>query len=355
MITGVLGPGVLTPNKKPDKGSCAGRHAIPKAVRSRRCVPTILFSSSLLVLIVGQGLTSQTTAPPGSATISVNVDLVVLHATVSDRKEGFVSGLRKENFRVFENGVQQDVRVFQHEDVPVAVGLIVDNSGSMRRKRNDVTAAALAFARSSNPQDQMFVVNFNERTTFGLPDTELFSASTLELEHALNGVPANGKTALYDAIDVGLAHLKKATLDKKVLIVISDGGDNASRHTLVQVLEAAGRSDAIIYTVGLFDEYDQDRSPKVLKELARATGGEAFLPNEITKVVPICEHIAEDIRSQYTIGYVPSNQNLDNTYRTINVAATGQHGERLVVRTRAGYIAAPERNGQPASSQGKLP
>ena len=222
----------------------------------------------------------QTRLRPGSAIISVDVDLVVLHATVRDRKGGFVSGLRKENFRVFEDGVPQEIRVFQHEDVPVAVGLIVDNSGSMGRKRKDVTAAALAFVRSSNPQDEMFVVNFNERISFGLPDTELFSASAAELERALNGVPANGKTALYDAIEAGLAHLKKATLDKKVLIVISDGGDNASHHTLGQVLESAGRSDAIIYTIGLFDEYDEDRNPGVLKKIARATGGEAFLPTE---------------------------------------------------------------------------
>ena len=284
----------------------------------------------------------------------MDVDLVVLNATVHDRKGGFVTGLRKENFRVFENGVLQEIRVFQHEDVPVTVGLIVDNSGSMVRKRTEVTAAALAFVRSSNPRDQMFVVNFNERVSFGLPDTELFSASTSELDQALNGVPANGRTALYDAIEAGLKHLMKATLDKKVLIVISDGGDNASRRTLSQVIESAGRSDAIIYTIGLFDEYDEDRNPGVLRQIARATGGEAFLPNEISKIVPICERIAQDIRNQYTIGYVPSNQNLDSSYRTITVTATGQHGEKALVRTRAGYVAAPERKRQPADAHGKL-
>ena len=255
---------------------------------------------------------------------------------------------------MFESGVLQEIQVFQHEDVPVTVGLIVDNSGSMGRKRADVTAAALAFVRSSNPRDEMFVVNFNERVSFGLPDAELFSASTSDLDRALNGIPANGKTALYDAIEAGLTHLEKATLDKKVLIVISDGGDNASHRTLSQVIETAGRSDAIIYTIGLFDEYDEDRNPAVLRQIARATGGEAFLPNEISKVVPICEHIAADIRSQYTIGYVPSNRNLDNTYRTITATAKGPHGERQLVRTRAGYIAAPERNGRPAGHQGRL-
>ena len=172
---------------------------------------------------------------------------------------------------------------------------------------------------------------------------------------ALNGVPANGKTALYDAIEVGLEHLKEATLDKKVLIVISDGGDNASHHTgWTQLLASTGRSDAIIYTVGLFDEYDEDRNPGVLRKIARATGGEAFLPKELGEVVPICERIAEDIRTQYTIGYVPSNPKLDNTYRTITVTATGPHGEKLLVRTRAGYIASPERQGPPMSSKEQL-
>jgi VWFA-related protein len=263
--------------------------------------------------------------------------------------------MRKEDFHVYEDGAPQVIRVFDHEDVPVAVGLAVDNSGSMSRKRKDVTTAALAFVRSSNPQDEMFVVNFNERVSFGLPDTQLFSASAAELKGALNDVPANGRTALYDAIEAGLNHLKRATLDKKVLIVISDGGDNASHHRLDQVLEHAGRSDAIIYTVGLFDEAEEDRNPGVLMKIARATGGETFLPQETSQVVPICEQIAKDIRNQYTIGYVPSNQKLDSTQRTIKVTATGRHGEKLLVRTRAGYMAPPERTGQPVSSQGKLP
>ncbi|MGA2725483.1 MAG: VWA domain-containing protein [Bryobacteraceae bacterium] len=284
----------------------------------------------------------------------MDVNLVVLHAIVRDRKGGLASGLPKENFHVFENGAPQEVRVFQHEDVPVAVGLIVDNSGSMGPKRKDVTAAALAFVRSSNPRDEMFVVNFNERVSFGLPDTQLFSASAAELERALNGVRANGKTALYDAIDDGLAHLRQATPDKKVLIVISDGGDNASRHTLGQVLEGVERSDAIVYTVGLFDEFDAGRNPAVLRRIARATGGEAFLPEETSRVVPICERIAQDIRNQYTVGYMPSNRKLDNSYRTISVTATGQHGEKLLVRTRAGYIASPEHKGQPANFQEKV-
>jgi VWFA-related protein len=312
--------------------------AVPAGGRIR----TILRTLSLLVLVAGQHSSGQTATEPVSATFSADVDLVELHATVRDRKGSFVSGIGKEHFQVCEDGKSQPIRLFQHEDVPVAVGLVVDNSGSMRRKRKDVTAAALAFVRFSNPHDEMFIVNFNERVSRGLPDTELFSASATELESALNGVPADGKTALYDAIDAGLAHLKQATLDKKVLIVISDGGDNASHHSLNQVLESAERSDAIVYTVGLFDEDDEDRNPGVLKKIAHATGGATFLPKETGEVVQICERIAYDIRHQYTIGYVPSDLRLDNTYRTIAVTATGQHGEKLLVRTRAGYIASPK-------------
>ena len=282
----------------------------------------------------------------------MDVNLVVLHATVLDRRGGFVSGLRKEDFHVYEDGSPQVVRDFDHEDVPVAVGLAVDNSGSMGRRRDEVSAAALAFVHASNQRDEMFVVNFNERVVFGLPDTRLFSASAAELERALHGVPANGKTALYDALEAGLDHLKKATLDKKVLIAITDGGDNASRHTLRRVLEDAGRSDVIIYTIGLFDEAEDGANPGVLKKIARATGGEAFALRDTSTVVPTCEQIAQDIRNQYTIAYIPTEPKLDNTYRTIKVTATGQNGEKLVVRSRSGYIAAPER---PANSQAKLP
>jgi Ca-activated chloride channel homolog len=326
-----------------------------KAVPAGGHISTMLVYLPLFFLILGQCLPGQTGSSPGDSTISVDVNLVVLHATVLDRNGRFVSGLRKADFHVHEDGAPQVIRVFDHEDVPVAVGLAVDSSGSMSRKRKDVTTAALAFVRSSNPQDEMFVVNFNEQVSFGLPDTQLFSASARELEAALNGVPANGRTALYDAIEAGLNHLKKATLDKRVLIAISDGGDNASHYKLGQVLEDAGRSDAIVYTVGLFDEAEEDRNLGVLKKIARATGGEAFLPQETSRIVPICEQIAADIRNQYTIGYIPFNQKLDNAQRTIKVTATGRHGEKLLVRTRAGYVAPPERTGQPVSSHGKLP
>jgi Ca-activated chloride channel homolog len=274
------------------------------------------------------------------ARIAVDVNLVVLNATVRDRSGGFASGLRKEDFQVFEDGHLQTISLFRHEDVPVAVGLVVDNSSSMRSKRQDVIQAAMAFMHSSNPKDEMFVVNFNERASLGLPSEQPFSSNPVELEAALNGVPARGMTALYDAIDLGLKHLKDSACDKKVLIVVSDGGDNASHHRLDRVLDDAARSDAMIYTIGLFDEDDVDRNPGVLRRISRATGGETFLPTDPAEITPICRRIAADIRAQYTIGYSPTNAKLDNTYRTVRVTAMRPHGSRLLVRTRTGYIAA---------------
>jgi Ca-activated chloride channel homolog len=305
----------------------------------------------LCFLVLKPSVLAQSEPPESVPTISVDVNLVFLRVTVRDKRSGFVSGLTQNNFQVFEDGAPQTIRFFQHEDVPVAVGLIVDNSGSMGRKRKDVTAAALTFVRSSNSRDEMFVVNFNEHVSFGLPDTKLFSASAEELERALNGIPASGRTALYDAIEAGLGHLKKTTLENKVLIVISDGGDNASHTRFSEVLEAASRSDITIYTIGLFDEDDPDRNPGILRKIAYATGGEVFLHNETSEVVPICKRIAEDIRNQYTIGYVPTNQNLDDTYRSIRITAAGPHHERYQVRTRAGYVASSGPKGVPTHSQ----
>jgi Ca-activated chloride channel family protein len=276
----------------------------------------------------------------GQFTIAVKVGMVVLHATVLDSKGIPVSGLDKKDFQVFEDGVPQQIDSFTHEDIPVTVGLVVDNSGSMGPKRPEVIAAALVFARSSNPQDQMFVVNFNEKVSFGLPHDTPFTDEAAQLRAAMSRIAADGMTALYDAVAAALEHLKKGNRDKKVLIVISDGGDNASKQKLDQIMALAKRSDAILYTIGLFDEDDPDQNPGALKQLAKATGGEAFLPGSVKDVVPICERIARDIRNQYTIAYMPANEKQDGTYRVIEVKAGAPGRGRLVVRTRAGYYAA---------------
>jgi Ca-activated chloride channel homolog len=209
----------------------------------------------------------------------------------------------------------------------------------MGPKRADVIAAGLAFARSSNPQDQMFVVNFNEKVSFGLPEKVAFTDQVPQLEVALSKLFPDGETALYDALAVGLDHLKQGNRDKKVLIVISDGGDNASKHKLAEIMAAASKFNVILYTIGIFNEEDGDSNPGVLEHLAHDTGGEAFLPKSLKEIAPICERIAHDIRNQYTLAYVPTNRKRDGSYRAIQVKANASGRGRLSVRTRAGYFA----------------
>ncbi len=267
----------------------------------------------------------------------MDVDLVVLHATVSDRQGGFVSDLSEKDFVVYEDGVPQHIRLFTNEDIPVTAGLVVDHSTTMEPKLDEVTAAVRTFVHSSNRDDEMFVINFNEHVYQGLPGTFRFTNSAVELENAITTAPASGQTALYDAIIRGLEDLQAGSRDKKVLIVVSDGGDNASAHSLAQVMDLAEKSSAIIYTVGIFDPNNPERNLGVLNRLAKATGGEAFLPVRPSEVVSICERIARDIRHQYTIGYVPTSLTRDGAYHTIRVVAGAKGHNRLFVRTRTGY------------------
>ena len=311
---------------------------------SRKELASVLRSLvALLVLIALPAvLRAQDSSPsPGADeyTINVDVNMVVLRVTAQDHKGALVSGLNKADFQIYEDGVLQQTKYFSHEDLPVTVGLVIDNSGSMTPKRADVIAAALAFARSSNPLDQMFVVKFNEKVSFGLPANTPFTDQVPQLQVALSRISSSGETALYDAVVAALDHLKKGTRDKKVLIVISDGGDNASKHKLKEITALAGQPDAIIYTIGIFDEQDGDRNPSVLKRLAKDTGGEAFLPQSLKDVAPICEQIAHDIRNQYTLAYVPANRKRDGSYRVIQVKANSRDRGHLSVRTRTGYFA----------------
>ncbi len=274
----------------------------------------------------------------GAYRIALNVDLVVLPVTVLDKTGGYAANLRQADFRVYEDGVLQSIRLFSHEDVPVTVGLVIDHSGSMKNKMPDVVSGARVFARASNPADQMFVVNFSEKVSGGLPDSLPFTNRTDELEAAIGVLPAQGETALYDAIGVALDRLKSGDRARKVLIVISDGGDNASSLTLPAILKKAVESNAAIYTVGIFEPEDADQNPGVLRQLARTTGGQAFFPAELRDVVTTCESIANDIRHQYTLGYVSANSSAVGGYRAVRVVAHAA-GRSLVARTRAGYLA----------------
>ena len=288
----------------------------------------------LLAGIVGGAEPLQTPQP---YRISVNVHLVLVNATVRDGKGRFAGDLREQNFEVYEDGVRQSIRLFRHEDIPVTVGLVVDHSGSMKSKLTDVIAAARTFVESSSAEDEMFVVNFNEKVTLGLPDDIPLSNRPEDLGSAIANAPATGMTALYDAIVEARTRLQTGSREKKVLIVISDGGDNASRHTLAEVLKKAEQSNVLVYTIGIFDDQDPDRNPGVLHRLAAATGGEAFFPQQHSEVVAICERIARDIRNQYTIGYVSTSEARPGANRSIRVAAGAAGYGKLLVRARAGY------------------
>jgi Ca-activated chloride channel homolog len=290
-------------------------------------------------------------AAAAQTALKVDVNLVVLQVTVGDQSGKVMTSLQKNAFRVYENGVLQDIKLFRREDSPVAVGLVVDNSGSMRRKLPDVVAASLAFANSSNPEDQMFVVNFNEHVSFGLPVGTPFTSEPSELNAAMLRIQARGQTALYDAVSAALGHLRESSLSRKVLIVVSDGGDNASEHKLSDVLEAVKRGDVIIHAVGLFDEYDKDRNPGVLSQLSKASGGVAYFPKEVGDATSVLQAVSRDIRSQYTIGYVPKNERQDGTYRAIRVDVVSPHSKQWIARTRPGYFAGTATSTGPDGAQ----
>jgi Ca-activated chloride channel family protein len=290
-------------------------------------------------LFVGGSAFQEPQAPQPRTVFSSRSELVVIHASVLDRKAGFVSGLPREAFTVYENGEPQTVSLFTNEDSAVTVGLVIDCSGSMQRKRDAVISAGLAFARSSHPQDEMFTVNFNERVWAGLPPATPFTSSLDELRNALQRSTARGQTALFDAIRTSLDHLNKGRQQKKVLIVVSDGADNASAARFEDVLDAAFRMDAVIYTIGLFDEYDREAKPGLLRKLAEATGAESFFPRNPDDATRILERIGRDIRNGYTIGYVPTAGSNVGGYRSIRVTVKAPDRRKLRVRARSGYLA----------------
>ncbi len=251
--------------------------------------------------------------PPGQAPaantsqegskIKVDVNLVVLHTTVVDDRGKFVDGLKQENFRVFEDKVEQKLSVFRREDIPVSMGLVIDNSGSMRDKRPRVNEAAITLVEASNPQDEAFVVNFND--DFYLDLDKDFTSSVPELKEALERIDSRGSTALYDAIIGSLDHLKKGRKDKKVLLVVTDGEDNASRNSLEKAVREIQKTDVVVYTIGLLGQENKRSAKtarKALKNIAEASGGLAFFPENVEDVHAICEQVAHDIRNQYTPG-----------------------------------------------------
>jgi Ca-activated chloride channel family protein len=276
------------------------------------------------------------------ANFSSESQIVVLHVAVRNRK-GYVNGLDKNAFHVFENKQPQPIAFFSNQDTPVTVGLVIDSSGSMLRRRDAVIAAGVAFADSSHPDDEMFTLNFNEAVWPGLPPGHTMTSDRRELRTALERSGARGQTALFDAIDAGLRQLERGAQSRKVLIVISDGGDNASRRTFDDVLDQALQRDVVIYAVGIYDPDDHEARPGLLRRLAGVTGGEAFFPRKISEVTPVLERIARDIRSSYTIGYVPPGGAAPGTRRGVRVQVRSAD-RRLAVRSRSAYVNRTEEN-----------
>ena len=301
-------------------------------------------------LILPVFLTAQTPPPvqeDGAATFTASSKLVVLQATVSDKNGKLLTTVPQAAFKVFENGVEQPLKVFLREDVPVSMGIIIDNSGSMRDKRAKVAAASMALVKVSNPADEDFIVNFNDDAYLDCP----FTSDPKKLEEALEKYESKGGTAMRDAISMSIDYLKdKGKRDKKVLLVVTDGNDNTSNESLEQLVRKARQSEVLIYCIGLLSEEEPREATKAkraLKALSDASGGLTYYPKDLAEVDRITPQVAHEIRNQYILGYSATNTNLDGTFRKINVTVKGYGNP--TVRTRNGYYATPAPPAKPNS------
>src|SRR6516225_4302007 len=279
-------------------------------------------------------------------TLSVETLEVQLPISVLDKEGRPVDGLTKEHFQIFEDKILQTIKTFKHEDIPLSLGLIIDNSGSMRNKRERVNSAALSFVRESNPDDETFIVNFDDSAYL----EQDFTGSIGDLVDALDNIDARGETALYDAIYLSADHLKEGKKDKKIILLITDGEDNVSKYKLEKVLDTLRQSKVTLYAIGLLEE-DDDRgglfhaspSKKARADLikfADITGGQAFFPKNLDEVDDITKRIAHDIRNHYTITDTPTNSNLDGTYREITVKINPpKSAGKITWHAKPGYTA----------------
>ena len=302
-----------------------------------------LFFISIFGISPSLATESSPTRGEAQAKIAVTANLVLLPVRVTDARGTFVSGLKQQDFHVYEDRQLQELTVFEEGDTPVTVGLIVDHSRSMGPKLRNVVAAVYSFAHSSNPQDEMFVVDFNDDVLIELMRGKAFSNNPKDLEEALTAVTARGRTALYDAVSEGLHHLEYGHLEKKALIIISDGGDNASHLTYSQVLGQARTSQTVIYAIALVGADDTEENPGLLRRLCKDSGGIAYFPKEGESVAKVSAEIARDLREQYTLGYVPQNLQRADAFRKIEVKVAAPDHGRLRVRTRPGYSHAAEK------------
>ena len=287
-------------------------------------------------------------------TLSVVVEEVQLPISVLDKDGRPVNGLTKNDFAIFEDNVQQQIQIFKHEDIPLSLGLVIDNSGSMRNKRERVNSATLTFARESNPEDETFIVNFDDAAYL----EQDFTGSIGDLIDALDNIDTRGETALYDAVYLSVDHVKAGKKDKRVLLLISDGEDNVSKYGLNKVINALRESKVTLYAIGLLEENDQrgglfkkppsKKAKEVLQKFAEITGGQAYFPKSLDEVEELVKDIAHEIRNHYTVSYTPSNRKLDGSWREIRVKVNPpKTTTKVTVHTKQGYFAP---NAQPVSS-----
>lgn len=280
--------------------------------------------------------------PPQDAhpQFSVKSELVMLNVTVKDKGHRYLDALQQDAFTIFENGRSQPVRFFMNEDAPVTIGLVIDNSGSMQPNRGLVVAAATAFVQTSNPQDDVFALAFNEEVRAALNTESPFTNDPAVLREALQrAVNTRGRTALYDAIARGLEYVEQGSHDRKVLVVVSDGSDNASTARFEDVLKQIQASNVVVYAVSLIDPVEIDPKPKHLRELAEVSGGESFRPDSVKQVNDVLQRISQEIRHTYVIAYEPSEVPGVSGPRHIRVAVRAPNNQKVVVRTRAAYLA----------------
>jgi VWFA-related protein len=270
-----------------------------------------------------------------------NVEEVTLHATVVDDRQRLITTLDRNAFQVYEDGRPQEIKTFRREDIPVSLGILIDSSGSMRDKRPAVNAAALNLVRASNPQDEVFIVNFSDEYYLD----QDFTSNLDLLKEGLEKIDSRGGTSLYDAVIASADHLAKfGKKGKRILLVVTDGEDNASRTSLEAAIRRLQDEEGpTVYTITILGEEKARRAKRAMQQLALNTGGIAFFPEGVGEVDRISQQIARDIRNQYVIGYQPKRPRTDGGYRSVKVEAQAKGYRRLQVRTRSGYFPGQER------------
>ena len=265
--------------------------------------------------------------------LNVNVDLVEVHVNVVDSRDRSVGNLTKENFRLAEDRVEQNISVFKHEDIPVSLGLVIDNSRSIEPRKERLDAAAISFVRRGNPEDETFVIHFDDDARLG----QDFTSSIPDLEQTLASVKPFGQTAIYDALIMALQHMEQAKHPKKAVLLITDGIDNVSHHTLEEAIEETKKSRVAVYTVGLLSLLGGLKAEDDLIRIAEASGGRAFFPENVEQAQTAMERVAKDLREQYTLGYFPTNPKRDGSWRSVRVEVTPPPGQRRPVQLNANY------------------